>query len=42
MYEYKIKEVTKIIDGDAIDVIIDLGFDILHSARIRLLGILRK
>ena len=39
MYEYKIKEVTKIIDGDTIDVIIDLGFDILHSARIRLLGI---
>tara|TARA_Y100000004_G_C8862602_1_gene389732 strand:- start:533 stop:937 length:405 start_codon:yes stop_codon:yes gene_type:complete len=39
MYQYKIKEVTKIIDGDTIDVIIDLGFDILHSARIRLYGI---
>ncbi len=39
MYQYKIKEVTKIIDSDTIDVIIDLGFDILHSARIRLYGI---
>jgi micrococcal nuclease len=39
MYEYRIKEITKIVDGDTIDAIIDLGFDILHSARIRLYGI---
>ena len=31
--------VTRVIDGDTVDVIIDLGFNILHSARIRLLGI---
>lgn len=39
MYEYYVKEVSKIIDGDTIDVVIDLGFDILHKSRIRLAGI---
>ena len=39
MYEYKIEQITKIVDGDTIDVIIDLGFDIFHSARVRLYGI---
>jgi len=39
MYEYRIKEITKIVDGDTIDAIIDLGFDILLDARIRLYGI---
>ena len=39
MYEYFIKEVKNIVDGDTIDVIIDLGFDILFSSRVRLAGI---
>ena len=39
MYEYFIKEVKSIVDGDTIDVIIDLGFDILFSSRVRLAGI---
>ena len=39
MHEYKIKKIKKVVDGDTVDVIIDLGFNILHSARIRLLGI---
>jgi micrococcal nuclease len=39
MYEYFVKEVTKIVDGDTIDVIIDLGFDIMFSSRVRLAGI---
>ena len=39
MYEYYVKEVTKIVDGDTIDVIIDLGFDVLFSSRVRLSGI---
>ena len=38
MYEYKC-EVTRIVDGDTVDVILDLGFKILHKARIRLYGI---
>jgi micrococcal nuclease len=39
MYEYRVKEVTKIIDGDTIDVNIDLGFDISFHSRVRLAGI---
>ena len=39
MYEYKCK-VVKIIDGDTVDVDIDLGFGIwVHKERIRLFGI---
>tara|TARA_Y100000034_G_scaffold77647_1_gene93336 strand:- start:300 stop:719 length:420 start_codon:yes stop_codon:yes gene_type:complete len=39
MYEYKVK-VVKVIDGDTIDVDIDLGFNtILTKKRIRLYGI---
>ena len=39
MYEYRVKNVTKIVDGDTIDVVIDLGFDISFSSRVRLAGI---
>lgn len=39
MYEYKIHSVDRIIDGDTIDVTIDLGFDILFKTRVRLYGI---
>ena len=39
MYEYRVKKVTKIVDGDTIDVEIDLGFDISYSQRVRLNGI---
>ena len=38
MYEYKCK-VTRVVDGDTVDVIIDLGFDISYSSRVRLFGI---
>ena len=39
MYEYKCK-IVKIIDGDTVDVDIDLGFGVwLHKERIRLYGI---
>jgi|TARA_R110000823_G_scaffold243702_1_gene367876 micrococcal nuclease len=39
MYEYKVK-VVKVIDGDTIDVDIDLGFNtVLTKRRIRLYGI---
>ena len=39
MYEYFVKEVKNVVDGDTIDVIIDLGFDIMFSSRVRLAGI---
>lgn len=39
MYEYKVK-IRRIVDGDTVDVDIDLGFDmILSKQRIRLYGI---
>ena len=39
MYEYHVKEVTGVIDGDTIDVEIDLGFNVSFSQRVRLAGI---
>jgi micrococcal nuclease len=39
VYEYFVKNVTNVVDGDTIDVIIDLGFDILFASRVRLAGI---
>ena len=36
---YRITAVEKIVDGDTIDAVIDLGFDVRLSNRIRLLGI---
>lgn len=39
MYEYKIKEVSRVVDGDTIDVVIDLGFSISIKSRIRLAGV---
>jgi len=39
MYEYRIKKVTGVVDGDTIDVDIDLGFNIAYSQRVRLAGI---
>ena len=39
MFEYYVKKVTKIVDGDTIDVVIDLGFDISFTTRVRLAGI---
>lgn len=39
MYEYRIKKVTKIVDGDTIDAELDLGFNISYTQRVRLAGI---
>jgi len=39
MYEYKIKEIDRIVDGDTVDATIDLGFDVLYKTRVRLYGI---
>ena len=38
-YSYRVKKVTKIVDGDTIDVLLDMGFDILYQQRVRLFGI---
>jgi micrococcal nuclease len=37
-YFYK-AEILRVVDGDTVDVLIDLGFDILHKTRLRLYGI---
>ena len=39
MYTYFIKKVLKVVDGDTIDVEIDLGFDLTKKERVRLGGI---
>lgn len=38
MYYYKI-ELLRVVDGDTIDVRIDLGFNVWHKCRVRLMGI---
>ena len=39
MYEYYVRKVENVVDGDTIDVLIDLGFDILFASRVRPAGI---
>lgn len=39
MYIYRVKKITGVVDGDTIDVDIDLGFSISYSQRVRLAGI---
>lgn len=39
MYTYRVKKITNVVDGDTIDVDIDLGFNISYSQRVRLAGI---
>ena len=38
MYEYSCT-VERVVDGDTVDVVLDLGFNILHKCRVRLYGI---
>jgi|TARA_R100001530_G_scaffold53128_1_gene39246 micrococcal nuclease len=38
MYEYNC-EVKRVVDGDTVDVVIDLGFSIHYASRVRLHGI---
>ena len=38
-YIYRVRQVIKVVDGDTIDVAIDLGFDISLTKRVRLSGV---
>ena len=38
-FVYRVKEVCKIIDGDTVDLLLDLGFGIFTKKRVRLWGI---
>ena len=40
MYEYHVKKITAIVDGDTVDVDIDLGFGMIYKKqRVRMMGI---
>ena len=39
MYEYAVKEIVKVVDGDTVDIVIDLGFNLSKKERVRLAGI---
>ena len=38
-YNFRVIEVNKVVDGDTIDVTIDLGFGIYKKERVRIAGI---
>lgn len=38
-YIYRVRQVHKVVDGDTIDVDIDLGFDVSLAKRVRLSGV---
>jgi micrococcal nuclease len=39
MYEYEILKVERVVDGDTVDVIFDLGFEVFRRERVRLQGV---
>ena len=39
IYNYKVKHFIKVIDGDTLDIVVDLGFNVSIDTRLRLLGI---
>jgi len=39
MYSYAVKNIAKVVDGDTVDVEIDLGFSLTKKERVRLAGI---
>ena len=38
-YNFRVTEIVKVVDGDTIDVIIDLGFDLYKKERVRIAGV---
>ena len=38
-YNFRVTEITKVLDGDTIDVLIDLGFDLFKKERVRIAGV---
>jgi len=38
-YNFRVTEINKVVDGDTIDVTIDLGFDLCKKERVRVAGI---
>ena len=38
-YNFRVTEINRVLDGDTIDVTIDLGFDLLKKERVRIAGV---
>ena len=38
-YNFRVVEVNRVVDGDTIDVTIDLGFDLFKKERVRIAGV---
>ena len=38
-YNFRVTEINKVLDGDTIDVTIDLGFDLFKKERVRIAGV---
>ena len=38
-YNFRVTEIVKVLDGDTIDVTIDLGFDLYKKERVRIAGV---
>ena len=38
-YNFRVTEINRVIDGDTIDVTIDLGFDLYKKERVRIAGV---
>ena len=38
-YNFRITEINRVLDGDTIDVTIDLGFDLYKKERVRVAGV---
>ena len=38
-YNFRVTKIKKVLDGDTIDVVIDLGFDLAKTERVRIAGV---
>ena len=38
-YNFRVTKIVKVVDGDTIDVLIDLGFDLYKKERVRIAGV---
>ncbi len=38
-YNFRVTEIVKVLDGDTIDVLIDLGFELYKKERVRIAGV---
>lgn len=39
LYSYRVRSIERVVDGDTFDCILDLGFNVLLAARVRMAGV---